>query len=382
MLHSSHQRRRLYTVVYLFSMRLVLLTAQVMLLAPVLRCKQRDIYRTHSAFSCLAILTFLLLCSAAPFLLRIIASTYELVGVQYDNIFVLIAMVSQVSDIGIVLISMISQIWQRQRLCDFLNQLQSTVQRVRTLRGRNLVSGEALLLFWLQLGLTLYDVLTQLVFLANLAFKLDPWQFLVNLASLYLQQCRATLQLLIMGSVLLLTVCYEQLALRMDDISQGIALELIHFEELISLQNGLDELLRQLLHIFQLPLCLVVGGEFINVLANLYAQLYYYVITKALWLAFLFYCAKISTELYLLIHVVHFCCERHKNVICLFLERDIDLEEGMEWRFELTHSDALWPQPIKFYILGLFELDNKFWLFLLAYSVNFIVIILQFGFYT
>ncbi|XP_054726920.1 putative gustatory receptor 89a [Anastrepha obliqua] len=349
MLHSSHQRRRLYTVAYLFSTRLVLLTAQVMLLAPVLRCKQRDIYRTHSAFSCLAILAFLLLCSATPFLLRIIASTYELVGVQYDNIFVLIAMVSQ---------------------------------RVRALCGRNLVSGEALLLFWLQLGLTLYDVLMQLVFLANMAFKLDPWQFLVNLASLYLQQCRATLQLLIMGSVLLLTVCYDQLALCVDDISQGIAVELIQFEELVSLQNALDGLLRQLIHIFQLPLCLAVGGEFINVLANLYAQLYYYVITKALWLAFVFYCAKISIELYLLIHVVHFCCERQKNVICVFLESDIDLEEGMEWRFELTHSDALWPQPIKFCILGLFELDNEFWLFLLAYSVNFIVIILQFGFYS
>lgn len=39
----------------------------------------------------------------------------------------------------------------------------------------------------------------------------------------------------------------------------------------------------------------------------------------------------------------------------------------------------MWPlDSLNFSILGLFNLDNAFWLFLVSYAVNFIVIILQF----
>ncbi|XP_017491035.1 PREDICTED: putative gustatory receptor 89a [Rhagoletis zephyria] len=172
------------------------------------------------------------------------------------------------------------------------------------------------------------------------------------------------------------------MAYYLENISTGPADELMPFQDLILLHNALNGLLRQLKGIFQLPICLIVCGEFINVLANLYAQLYYYVITRAWWLAFVFYCAKLCIELYLLIHVVHFCCKQQKRVAHLFLDRDIDLKEEAECRFELTHSDALWPQSIRFDILGLFELNNEFLLFLISYSVNFVVMILQFGFYT
>jgi len=34
---------------------------------------------------------------------------------------------------------------------------------------------------------------------------------------------------------------------------------------------------------------------------------------------------------------------------------------------------------VKFCILGLFTLDNSFWLFLVSYAMNFIVLILQFS---
>ncbi|XP_011195495.1 putative gustatory receptor 89a [Zeugodacus cucurbitae] len=378
----AQRRRRLYSVAFFFSLRVVLLAAQVMLLAPIIRSKPSGTYRTHGALSCFAVLVLLLLCGAAPFLLRIIAATYERVGVQFDNIFVLIAMTSQVCDISIVLISLLSQIWQRRRLCEFLNHLEDTVQRVRTIHGRHFIKSRVLLLLWLQLGLTLYDVLMQLVFLSKLAFKIDPWQFLVNLLSLYLQQCRATLQLLVMGYLLLLIACYAQLAECLEHFPEDSSGEQLHYEDLVSLHDALYELTLQLKRVFQLPLFLLVTGEFINVLANLYAQLYYYVITKAWWFAFVFYCAKISIELYLLIHVVHFCCELHRKVTHLFLNRDLVLEEpSAHWRFELTHSDVLWPQPIRFDILGMFELNNEFWLFLASYSVNFIVIIVQFGFF-
>lgn len=39
----------------------------------------------------------------------------------------------------------------------------------------------------------------------------------------------------------------------------------------------------------------------------------------------------------------------------------------------------MWPLDcLQFSILGLFTLDHAFWLFLVSYAVNFIVIILQF----
>ncbi|XP_004523241.1 putative gustatory receptor 89a [Ceratitis capitata] len=379
----ADRRRRFYSVAFFISIRSILLTAQVMLLAPIIRSKQRGIYRTHRVLSYLSFFLLLTMCTAAPFLLRIIASTYASVGVQYDALFVRIAMISQVSDISIVLITILSQIWQRQRLCGFLNRMQDTVQRVRSIYGRNFVRLRVLLPLWLQLGLTLYDVLMQLVFLVKLAIKIDPWQFAVNLASLYLQQCRATLQLLIMASILLLTACYAQLALRLEDFEQSKIVEFTYFEDLVALQKELDELLARLQCVFQLPLLLLVAGEFINVLANLYAQLYYYVITKAWWFAFVFYYAKISAELYLLIHTVYFCCVLRTVITHLFLDREVDFEDAPETsRYELTHSDVMWPQPTQFFILGLFELNNEFWLFLVTYSVNFIVIILQFGFFT
>ncbi|XP_050341843.1 putative gustatory receptor 89a [Bactrocera neohumeralis] len=377
----TQRRRRLCSVAFFFSLRAVLLTAQVMLLAPLLRSKRRGAYRTHAVLTCFALLVLLLLCGATPFLLRIIASTYERVSVQFDAIFLLIAMTSQVSDISIVLISMLSQIRQRRHLCDFLNQLQDTVQRVRAIHGRNFITARVLLLLWLQLGLTLYDMLTQLVFLAKLSFKIAPWQIVVNLLSLYLQQCRATLQLVIMCCVLLLIACYTQLAECLERFSEDSSAELTNYEDLVWLQKVLYKLTLQLKDVFQFPLFLLVVGEFISVLANLYAQLHYYVTTKAWWFAFVFYCAKISVELYLLIHVVYFCCVLHEKVTNLFLDRDMDFEEP-HCRFELTHTDVLWPQPIRFYILGMFELNNEFWLFLVSYSVNFIVIILQFGFFT
>lgn len=323
----AQRGRRVYSVAFFFSLRTILLAAQVMLLAPIIRSKPRGTYRTHAALSCFTLLVLLLLCGAAPFLLRIIASTYERVGVQFDAIFLLIAMTSQISDISIVLITMLSQIWQRRRLCELLNQLQDTVQRVRAIHARPFITARVLLLLWLQLGLTLYDVLMQLVFLVKLAFKIDPWQFLVNLLSLYLQQCRATLQLLIMGCTLLLIACYAQLAEYLKHFSEDSDGELIHYKDLVSLQNVLHKLTLQLKCVFQLPLFLLAAGEFINVLANLYAQLYYYVITKAWWFAFVFYCAKISIELYLLIHVVHFCCVLHEKVAYLFLNSDVDFDE-------------------------------------------------------
>lgn len=40
--------------------------------------------------------------------------------------------------------------------------------------------------------------------------------------------------------------------------------------------------------------------------------------------------------------------------------------------------DVLWPQLQQFEILGLYNLNNEFALFLLTYSVSFIVIILEF----
>lgn len=323
----AQRRRRLYNVVFFFSLRVILLTAQVMLLAPIIRSKQRGAYRTHAALTCFALLVLLLLCGVTPFLLRIIASTYERVSVQFDAIFLLIAMTSQVSDISIVLITMLSQLCQRWRLCEFLNQLQDTVQRVRAIHGRNFINAQVLLLLWLQLGLSLYDMLMQLVFLAKLAFQIAPWQIVVNLMSLYLQQCRATLQLLIMGCVLLLIACYAQLAECLEHYSEDSGADLTNYEDLVSLQNVLYKLTLQLKCVFQLPLFLLVAGEFINVLANLYAQLYYFVTTKAWWFAFVFYCAKISVELYLLIHVVHLCCVLHGKVNNLFLDRDVYFEE-------------------------------------------------------
>lgn len=44
----------------------------------------------------------------------------------------------------------------------------------------------------------------------------------------------------------------------------------------------------------------------------------------------------------------------------------------------VVEMDALWPQLNEFQLLGLFNLNNAFALYLITYSINFLVIIFEF----
>ena len=108
--------------------------------------------------------------------------------------------------------------------------------------------------------------------------------------------------------------------------------------------------------------------DFVNLLASLYAVAYYALADGNQNYSFVAYATTMSIDYNASILAAH------RNIKDVLLNRECP--QKLEPLNELTHSNALWPLTEEFDILGIIILNNEFWLFVVSYSLNFIVIIL------
>ncbi|XP_064550524.1 putative gustatory receptor 89a [Drosophila montana] len=324
--------------------------------------------RCRRAITASAALQWLGLLALSPLLLRESVALYATTNVKHSKLFGRIALATMAGDVGISLALLGAHIWQRQRLAQLLNGLARLQRRTR-------LSWPATLLLWCKLLLSLYELLCNVPFLQQNAARL-PWlQLLAYGVQLYVQHMSSVFGNGVFGALLLLLAGIQQLELQWQQLTQEPGQQ----ERLLRRERRLLVVCENFIRVFQLGIFLLVIGNFINILANMYAYMSYFVEQHGVPLTISNYCLIVAVQLYAMILATHLCQLRHTRLRrrCLelcYVPQELTKEQAMR-----PTPLLMWPADcLKFSILGLFNLDNAFWLFLVSYAVNFIVIILQF----
>ncbi|KAH8382064.1 hypothetical protein KR009_001650 [Drosophila setifemur] len=319
--------------------------------------------RCHRLVSLSATLRWLLLTGIAPLLLWKSAALYDATNVRHSMIFKRIALGTMTGDVGISLALLGTHLWQRRRLASLVNGL-------ARLHHRRKLSWWCTFFFWMKLLLSLYELLCNVPFLQGAGNRL-PWsQLLAYGVQLYVQHVSSVYANGVFGGMLLLVSSLDQL----EKEEPVLAL-------LIRQERSFLRLTKHFVRIFELGIFLLVIGNFVNILANMYAYMSYFVEHHGVPLTISNYCLIVTLQLYALVLVAHLCQVRHSRLQSRCLELGYLPDD-------LTQEQAMAPTPfplvsatgnLQFGVLGLFTLDNSFWLFLVSYAMNFIVVILQFS---
>ncbi|EDV91592.1 GH17518 [Drosophila grimshawi] len=315
-----------------------------------------------------AALHWLGLLALSPLLLRQSVAIYETTNVQHSQLFRHIALATMAGDVGISLAILGAHIWQRRRLAKLLSGLERLHRRVQ-------LSWGATVLLWGKLLISLYELLCNVPFLLQNAAKL-PWvQLLAYSVQLYVQHVSSVFGNGVFGGLLLILASIQQLELQWEQLDSDKSQQ----ERLLRRERRLLQVCLNFIGVFQLGIFLLVIGNFINILANMYAYMSYFVQQHGIPLTISNYCVIVAIQLYAIVLATHLCQVRHTRLRrrCLqlcYVPPQMTNEQAM-----LPTPLVLWPlDSLEFSVLGLFTLDNAFWLFLVSYAVNFIVIILQF----
>ncbi|ALC46123.1 Gr89a [Drosophila busckii] len=343
------------------ALQLLLRQWQLLTLAPISYARGRGA-RCSRLVTTSAAIKWLILLALSPLLLQQSVSLYEATNVQHSSLFRHIALGTMAGDLGISLALLGAHLWQRQRLAKLINSLVKLQQRVG-------LGWCATLLLWAKMLLSLYELLCNVPFLQQNAARL-PWlQLLAYSVQLYVQHVSSVFGNGIFGALLLLLTHIRQLQHELQ------------VQRCWQREQHLLRIFEQFVSVFQPGMLLLVLGSFINILANMYAYMSYFVAQHGVPLTISNYCLIVAIQLYALILVAYVCQLQHQRLRSRCLELYYVPATMNAQQAALPTKTLSWPllKPhLKFSILGLFELDNAFWLFLVSYAVNFIVIILQF----
>ncbi|KAH8323621.1 hypothetical protein KR074_000240 [Drosophila pseudoananassae] len=317
----------------------------------------------HRWMTLSAVFRWLLLTAVAPLILWKSASLYDATNVRHSEIFKGIALGTMAGDVGVSLALLGLNIWNRTKLADLMNGLSR-------LHHRRRLSWWSTWMLWIKILLSLYELLCNVPFLQRAGGHL-PWsQLLAYGVQLYVQHVSSIFANGIFGGLLLLLASLDQLERENLGVVQLLVEERRHLR-----------LAHKFIKASEWGIFLLVIGNFVNILANMYAYMSYFVQEHGIPLTISNYCLIVTVQLYALVLAAHLCQVRHSRLQQRCLEQGYLPEE-------LTPDQAknLTPFPLvspaghlKFGVLGLFTLDNSFWLFLVSYAMNFIVIILQFS---
>ncbi|EDV48823.1 putative gustatory receptor 89a [Drosophila erecta] len=312
----------------------------------------------------MAVLRWLLLASMAPFVLWKSAAMYEATNVRHSRVFKTIALATMTGDVCISLALLANHLLKRRQLANLVNDL-------ARLHRRRRLGWWSTLFLWLKLLLSLYDLLCSVPFLTGAGARL-PWsQLLAYGVQLYFQHVASVYGNGIFGGTLLMLECYTHLEREETNLAG-----------LLRREDRWLRLVRRFVRVFQLGIFLLVLGSFVNIMVNIYAFMSYYVSLHGVPLTISNNCLVLAIQLYAVILAAHLCQVRSAELrtTCLQLEY---VPEGLsqEQAMASTPFPVLTPTGnAKFRILGVCNLDNSFWLFLVSYAMNFIVVILQTSF--
>lgn len=360
---------------------------QLLSLAPLsLSLNGRPITRCRRLFTLGAGLHWLALLGLSPLLLRQSVSLYDATNVKPSTHFRHIALVTMVGDVVISLMLLGAHLCQRRRLAKVLTGLAELQRRTR-------LSWVATLLLWCKLLISLYELICNVPFLQQNASRL-PWLQLAAYAlQLYVQHVSSVFGNGVFAGLLLILAHIKRLDLQWKQYP----LNLVKWK-LLRRERRLLQLCEDFVGVFQLGIFLLVIGNFINILANMYAYMSYFVEQHGVPLTISNYCLLVALQLYAVILATHLCHLHHTLMRsrCLnlcYVPEDLSIDQVKLNDFspqfsaltlgflQASHPTPLllWPLDcLKFSVLGLFTLDHGFWLFLVSYAINFIVIILQF----
>ncbi|XP_034484443.1 putative gustatory receptor 89a [Drosophila innubila] len=313
-------------------------------------------------------LHWLVLLSLSPLLLQQSVALYEATNVKKSPLFRRIALATMTGDLAISLAMLGAHIWQRQRLMKLLNGLTRLERKIQ-------LSWRLSLLLWAKLMLSLYELLCNAPFLLQNAAQLPGLQLVAYGLQLYVQHVSSVFGNGIFAGLLLILANIEQLELKWQQLYQQQS----KLAKLLILEQRLLRVCDDFIAVFQLGIFLLVIGNFINILANMYAYMFYFVEQHGIPLTISNYCLIVAIQLYVVILATHLCQLRHQRLRSRCLELCYSPPEMSLEQAVLPTPLILWPlDKLKFSVLGMFNLDNAFWLFLVSYAANFIVIILQF----
>lgn len=274
---------------------------QLLSLAPLsLSLKGRRIARCRRLLTLGAGLRWLVLLSLSPLLLRQSIALYDATNVKPSTLFRHIALTTMAGDVGISLALLGAHLWQRHRLAKMLTGLAE-------LQRRTQLSWLATLLLWGKLLLSLYELLCNVPFLQQNASRL-PWPQLAAYGlKLYVQHVSSVFGNGVFGGLLLILASMEQL----EQQWQQFPLKKCH---LLRRERRLLQLCAEFVGVFQLGIFLLVIGNFINILANMYAYMSYFVEQHGVPLTISNYCLMVAVQLYAVILATHLCQLRHTRL--------------------------------------------------------------------
>ncbi|XP_017076416.2 LOW QUALITY PROTEIN: putative gustatory receptor 89a [Drosophila eugracilis] len=311
----------------------------------------------------MALFRWLLLTSVAPFTLWKSAAMYEATNVRHSTVFKTIALATMTGDVCISLALLGTHLVKRKELATLVNGL-------TRLHRRRRLSWFSTVFLWLKLLLSLYELFCNIPFLEGAGSRL-PWsQLLAFGVQLYVQHVTSVYANGIFGGMLLILECYYQL----DGEDTILA-------RLLKKERSWMRLVTRFVKVFQLGIFLLVIGSFINILANMYAFMSYFVSLHGVPLTISNNCLIMAVQLYAVVLAAHLCQVRSASLRKVCLEREY-VPDGLlqDQAMAATPFPLVSPTGnVKFHILGLFTVDHSFWLFLVSYAMNFIVVILQFS---
>ncbi|SPP80468.1 putative gustatory receptor 89a [Drosophila guanche] len=335
---------------------------QLLALAPFSYSRRRGA-RCRRLLTLSAVLRWLLLIGLAPLMLWKSAAMYDATNVRHSLIFKNIALAAMTGDVFVSLALLGAHLWHRRGLAKLLTGL-------ALLHGKRKLGWCSTLLLWLKLLLSLYELLCNVPFLQAAGSRL-PWtQLLAYSVQLYVQHVSSVYANGIFGGMLLLLASLDHL----EQESPGVA-------KLLQRERRWLRLSTHFVARFQLGIFLLVIGYFVNILANMYAYMSYFVSQHGVPLTISNYCLIAAIQLYALILAAHLCQVRHAHLRqrCLEVAYLPPALNQQEMECSTTFPLVAPLDSLKFSVLGLFTLDHSFWLFLVSYAMNFIVIILQFS---
>ncbi|XP_061400191.1 putative gustatory receptor 89a, partial [Musca vetustissima] len=374
--------RHLWNKIFFGVIRVMIFCDQVTLLAPFVVERRKSPtgpsrlhFRTHRVFTGVAVSFCVGLILVTPFLAKIIPDLYDTSRSNQDTLFKRIAQFTMLADVVGTLLIMSAQIWHRNKLVEILNSFVDITEKIR-FYDVDFISFKTFLALMVKVGLTCYDLLMCLPFLFTGASRLSGTNICAFVALVAIQHLTSIFGLAIFTAILgLLTLSLQlerQLA-NFENISSNLKML-----RLITLQNALQRLIALFVNTLQSGIFIMMLIKFITILCNIYAFLDYYVTTDRVYTTFIMYLISVSLELYSIILMAYLCERSQRKVRDLFLNREEQYFLKMPKIYQMVETSVLWPQIEKFSILNLFILHNDFALFLVAYSINFLVIILEF----
>ncbi|XP_030370391.1 putative gustatory receptor 89a [Scaptodrosophila lebanonensis] len=352
------------------SLCLLLWLWQLVDLAPLTYCRRHGVYRSHRLITSGALFKLVGLWIVAPLLFRLTMALYGTTNVAHSDLFTTIAELTMASDMIISLVLLGAHIWRRRHLAKLLNG----VVRLE-LHRQGLRRPQLLLLLWAKLLLSSYELLCNVPFLRRHARLLAWWRLLAYAAQQYVQHLSTVYTNGIFALLLLMLTGLG----RLEQDWQQYEGDRSERRRLLRRERQLLKLCETFVQCFQLGIFLVLIGHFLNILANMYAMLDYFVSQHGVPLTMSNYCLFVTIELYALVLVAYMCQARHARLRDRCLEQCYVPERmSKQQAMQRTPLFLLPTSTFQFSILGLFVLDNEFWLFLVSYAADFIVIILQF----